>query len=732
MRLIIVSNRLPVVVSKENETYSLTKSAGGLVSGLSDYLRALQKSSSSITDFLWMGWPGMSIAQEDENLIRKKIKKVFKAAPVFFSKTLMDKVYLGFCNRTIWPLFHYFPNYSKFEMENWQMYKKMNEIFCAELLKTIRPDDIIWIHDYHLMLLPDLLRKKIKNPIGFFLHIPFPGYEMYRTLQKEPRTEILKGLLGADLIGFHTHDYTQYFLRCVLRILGLENYMGEIAHHDRIVKVSTFPMGIDFTKFHDMNVAPFRSSKPKENEKKIILSVDRLDYTKGIIKRLQGFELFLKRNPQWHKKVYLNMIVVPSRTGVQSYQEIKSNLDQLVGKINGDYSCFNWTPIIYQFTSLPHKELIAQYRMSNVSLLTPLRDGMNLVAKEYIASLTDKKGVLILSEFTGAAKELNESIIINPNNIDEIADAIEEALNVPDKTQIRANTIMQERLKRYDVNRWANDFIEKLKEIHEESTTSYDQKKLKPQIKAKLLKNYKKAQNRLLILNYDGILIPPTKEYREAKPDPELILLLKDLAKKANMDIIIISGCSKDYMDRWFSRLPVNMTAEHITWIKKADKKTWQLLKPMSTEWKEKIISILEIYTDRLPGSIIEEKDMSVSWYYHKSDIEQSSYISKALVDNLLSITQNMNLQVFHGNKMVEVYYGIDKSEVAQHWLNQKNYDFILALSADWSDEELFHNLPEHSYSIKIGHIYTEARYILKDQKDAVKLLTDLRRKTKK
>lgn len=698
---------------------------------MSDFLKSLGKSAHGISDFLWLGWPGMSIEASDEQLIRDEIKQIFKASPVFFSQSLMDKVYLGFCNRTIWPLFHYFPQYSQFEMENWTAYLKMNQIYRDELLKIIKPDDIIWIHDYHLMLLPKLLREKIANPIGFFLHIPFPAYEMYRTLQKEPRTEILKGLLGSDQVGFHTHDYTQYFLRCVLRILGRENHMGEIAYHDRIVKVSTFPMGIDYAKFHGMRVAPYRSAKPGPRDKKIVLSVDRLDYTKGILNRLQGFELFLKRNPDWHKKVSMNMIVVPSRTGVESYREIKNSLDQLVGKINGSFGCFNWVPIVYQFTSLPHKQLIAQYRRSNVSLLTPLRDGMNLVAKEYVASLRDKKGVLILSEFTGAAKELSESIIINPNNIDEIADAIEEALTVPVKLQIKNNTIMQQRLKRYNVTHWAEDFIENLVEIHKGYTKTYRKKKITPQTKAKIYRNFREARNRVLILDYDGILIPFSKDYHESRPSPRILKLLKDLNKKAKMDILINSGRSRSYMDKWFAKLNLNMTAEHVTWIKEAGEKEWKLLKPHCNDWKEEIMPILEIYTDRLPGSIIEEKELSVSWYYHRSDIEQASYISRELVDNLLPVTNNMNVHVQYGNKVVEVYNsGISKPELVKHCLDRKKYDFILALAADWSDEELFPILPEYSFSIKIGKIYTNARYKLRSQAEAIALLEYLRRKS--
>jgi trehalose 6-phosphate synthase/phosphatase len=284
----------------------------------------------------------------------------------------MNSFYLGFCNKTIWPLFHYFPNYAVFNREHWDVYKRVNSIFRDQLLAVIEPGDIIWVHDYHLMLLPRLLREKVSNPIGFFLHIPFPAYEMFRMLPDENRKGLLSGLLGADLIGFHTHDYSQYFLRCVLRILGIENHMGRIDFPDRTVRVDTFPMGVDYNKFNKLVT---RNPDPVLPEKdcKIILSVDRQDYSKGILKRLQGFGLFLQKYPQWHGKVCMSMIVVPSRIGLDSYREIKSSLDELVGFINGEYGTFKWTPVIYQYTSLPHETLISLFRMCEVALLTPLR-----------------------------------------------------------------------------------------------------------------------------------------------------------------------------------------------------------------------------------------------------------------------------------------------------------------------------------------------------------------------
>lgn len=727
MRLVIVSNRLPISISKEDGEFSFTKSAGGLVSGISDFLESLGKSQSEISDYLWMGWPGTSVDEKDQDFIREKVQKDYNASPVFLSEELMELFYLGFCNKTIWPIFHYFPNYASFENEYWENYKNVNEIFCEELLKVIRPGDIIWVHDYHLMLLPAMLGHKVDNPIGFFLHIPFPSFELYRMFARESRREILEGLLGADVVGFHTHDYSQYFLQSVLRILGKENHMGTITLPGRIVKVGTFPMGIQYEKFHNMDVSPFDATKPGEGQQKIVLSVDRLDYSKGILNRLQGFELFLSKYPQWHHKVYLKMIVVPSRTGVSFYQNIKRRLDELVGNINGNYGNSDWTPIIYQYTSLPHKELISLYRRSHVSLITPLRDGMNLVAKEYVASLQDQKGVLILSEFTGAARELSESLIINPNNIDEIADGIAEALSIPDEDQIRHNKIMQKRLKRYNVTKWAHDFVTNLISTSKSSDKVSDKKVIGPDTIDKILENYEKASQRLIILNYDGTLVPYGRNPRQARPTEDLLNLLNSLSRNKNTDIVIISGRAKEDLDEWLGQTHVNLNAEHGCWIRQANSKKWRLFKPLSSEWKQEIIPILELYTDRLPGSFIEEREFSVSWHYHKADIEQAQFLTREVNDHLLSITTNIGVQVLNGHKVITVSNsGVNKGELALHWLSRHNYEFVIAIGAGWSDELMFETLPKHAWTIKVGMVGTSARHVIKNQAEAIEFLKSL------
>jgi len=373
MKLIMVSNRLPLTVSEGKQHLKFLPSAGGLVSGLSDYLDSMKDVSLSEFDHLWVGWPGNPISEKNKQAVKEILTRDFKSSPVFIAQNLIDNFYNGFCNKTIWPLFHYYPSQASYEEDEWEAYIKVNELFFQALSELIEPTDKVWIHDYHLMLLPRLLREKYKDlSIGFFLHIPFPVYEIFRLLPRKWQLKIIEGLLGSDLIGFHTHDYTQYFLRCVLSILGYENNMGVIVLEDRIVKAETFPMGINFKKFSSL-AASNEIAKEQKNLKKIlsdfkiILSIDRLDYTKGIINRLEGYENFLANNPHWHGKAVLMMVVVPSRIGVEHYRIMKRRIDEQVGKINGKFGTISWIPIIYQDKFLPSNKLVALYRESEVA-----------------------------------------------------------------------------------------------------------------------------------------------------------------------------------------------------------------------------------------------------------------------------------------------------------------------------------------------------------------------------
>lgn len=369
----------------------------------------------------------------------------------------IEKYYEGYSNSTIWPLCHYFYSYIQFKTEYWEAYKEVNRLFCEAVLPHIEDDDIIWVQDYQLMLLPKMIRDKKPNVnIGYFHHIPFPSYELFRVLPD--KEEVLEGLLGADLIGFHTHDYMRHFISAIYRVLDLNCNLDEIRLKDRVVHVDAFPMGINYEQYHNASKLPTvvqkaKILKRKMGEQTTILSVDRLDYSKGILHRLEGFAEFLKNHLEFHEKVSLAMIVVPSRDEVQLYADLKMKIEQTIGQINGMYSTIGWTPIYYFYRSFNFNELIAMYLNAEIALVTPLRDGMNLVAKEYLATQRENNAVLILSEMAGAANELTDAIIINPNDKKEIEDALVQALSMSDKEKGERLSQMQKLIARNDVKK---------------------------------------------------------------------------------------------------------------------------------------------------------------------------------------------------------------------------------------------------------------------------------------
>lgn len=732
MRLFIVSNRLPFTVTEKEGRIGFEKSSGGLISGISDYLNSFKDSSWTKIEYIWTGWPGFAISKDLQNEVKQKGMSEFCAYPIFISNKDMENFYYGFCNKTIWPLFHCFPTYTIYDEDFWNCYKQINEDFLNAIVNILKPDDILWIHDYHLMLLPKLIREKMPEAqIGFFLHIPFPPYDIFRLLPNAWRIEILEGLLGADLIGFHIIEYTQNFLRCVLRLLGYDHNIGEINTGNRIVKVDTFPMGINFEKFFTSqdNIQvqdEIKNLKEHFGGIKTILSVDRLDYTKGILNRLEGYELFLEKNPNRHKKVQLLLIVVPSRIGVERYARMKNKIDELVGKINGRFGGVGWTPIQYQYKNLPFEQLAALYSVSDIALITPLRDGMNLIAKEYVATKRDKKGVLILSEMAGAAKELAEAIVINPSHKGEIARALEEAVEMSVEEQVRRNEAMQKRLSDYNVIRWAGDFIGELKEVSEQRKR-FGARVLSSKDREGLIRDFKNSRLRIIFLDYDGTLVGFDKEPQKAKPDEEIIKLLKLIKQHPQTEIVLISGRTRDTLTNWFGMLNIGLIAEHGAWVKEKSKR-WQLIKSLTNDWKPRLLPLFKMYVDRLPGSFIKEKEFSLVWHYRGADPELASVRAKELMDDLVSLTANIDLQILQGNKVVEIRNsGINKGVAAVYLLSKENYDFVLAIGDDWTDEDLFKILPQKAYSLKVGIGSSYARYNLMGYKEVLRLLEEIK-----
>ncbi|GJQ20213.1 MAG: bifunctional alpha,alpha-trehalose-phosphate synthase (UDP-forming)/trehalose-phosphatase [Bacteroidia bacterium] len=730
-RLVILSNRLPFTVRERAGDLRFTASVGGLATGLSAFLRSLETADSMVSDYLWVGWPGSTVSDGMKARVRREAAERFKSSPIFLSSEEMDLFYHGFCNETLWPLFHYFPSITTYRESHWKQYQEVNKVFAERVAEILKPDDIVWVHDYQLMLVPRLLRHYApQNPIGFFLHIPFPSFEIFRLIPQEWRREILTGLMGADLVGFHTYEYTQNFLRCVLRILGTGHTMGSIILHDRLVKAETFPMGIDVAHFSEAAKSPEVQREREAIRKslkadKVILSVDRLDYTKGILNRLEAYEFLLENFKELRRKVVLVMIVVPSRVAVKQYERMKKQIEETVGRINGKFGSVRWTPIIYQYKALPFHPLVAFYTVSDVALVTPLRDGMNLVAKEYIASRNDETGVLILSEMAGAAKELGEAVIINPNYREEVAGAMRTALEMPPEEQKRRNRIMRDRIRRYDVVRWAQDFVSQVLSVRDVQKSFYS-KLLTEQMKEEMAERYRRSRSRGIYLDYDGTLSPFTLHPEDAAPSENVLGVLKNLAKDPKNNVTIISGRKREVLGQWFRSMPIRLVAEHGVWVREPQD-DWKMTKPINNSWKGAIMPIFELYADRLPGSFVEEKEFSVVWHYRAADPEHSESLAAELMDTLMGFTANIDAQVMRGNKIIEVRpLGITKGTIGEELIQRANDEFVLFIGDDWTDEDLFKVLPSTAYSVKVGMARTHARYMVQGVQDVLALLAFL------
>ncbi|KAI0319203.1 glycosyltransferase family 20 protein [Amylostereum chailletii] len=496
--LIVVSNRLPVTISKDaSGEYHFKMSSGGLVSALS----GTKKSMS----FTWIGWPGFYIPPKERAIVDKRLAEEYSCQAVYLDDDVADRHYNGFSNSILWPLFHYHPGEMNFDEENWLAYRQANLAFAQVVRQQIRPGSMVWVQDYHLMLLPMFLRglvtassempeytkaelEKITDgvnveedlssaggdvtipgvKIGYFLHTPFPSSEIYRILPV--RREILLGVLYSDLIGFHTYDYARHFLSSCTRILGLPTMPNGVEFDGRLAHVGTFPIGIDPTSFTD-NLKKESVQKriaaleQRFNGVKVIVGVDRLDYIKGVPQKLHALELFLTQHPEWIGKVVLAQLAVPSRQDVEEYQNLRATVNELVGRINGRFGTVEFMPIHFMHKSLPFDELCALYAVSDVCLVSSTRDGMNLVSYEYIACQQARQGVMILSEFAGAAQSLNGSLVVNPWDSQQVADAIHEAVTMPADVRAENHRKLYKYVNKYSAAFWGTSFVREMQRI---------------------------------------------------------------------------------------------------------------------------------------------------------------------------------------------------------------------------------------------------------------------------
>jgi len=562
-----------------------------------------------------------------------------------------------------------------------------------------------------------MIRNRLPDAsIGFFLHIPFPSFEIFRLMPRHYREGIIKGLLGSDLIGFHTHDYTQHFLKSVKRTTGFEVRENVIYTNVRLIKADAFPIGIDYEKFHSASLNP-KVIREKEkirkylSNQKLIFSVDRLDYSKGLSLRLKGFEAFLEKYPEWHSNVVFNMVVVPSRVNIEKYRDMKREIESTVGRINGKYSTLAWRPIIYQYRSLSFSEMIALYDISDVGLITPLRDGMNLVAKEYIASQTENKGVLILSEMAGASAELSEALIINPNDNIEMAGAIFRALEMKQEEKKIRLRRMQQRISTYNVFTWALDFFNQVIDIKTQQNLN-SIRSVNSSITDRIITDYRNAGSRILFLDYDGTLVSFAKYPELAVIDKTTLGIIRKLVLDPLNQVVIISGRDKDFLEKQFHNIKLTLVAEHGYFIKKPGEH-WDSAIKADLKWKESVIPILKEYVNRCNGTFIEEKTGSLAWHYRNADPDFAQLRLHELRDDLSEIIRTTtNFEILEGNKVLEIKSGrYDKGQAAKMLIGNKHFDFVLGAGDDKTDELLFKALSDKDYTIRIGLSPTSARY---------------------
>ena len=713
---IIVSNRLPIRITKVENSYKFIATSGGLATGM--------KSVHEHEHSLWVGWPGIGIDEiENEDwfpLEKSLIKNNY--APVTLTKQEVDNFYYGLANKCLWPLFHYFIEFSIFNESHWESYVDVNQKFANRVLENIETGDTVWIHDYQLLLCPQMIRDVRPDVhIGFFLHIPFPSFEIFRIFPW--REKLLKGMLGADLIGFHTFDYERHFLSSVKRILRLDVDFNRVANGLREVVVNTFPMGIDYNKFHNAATTHFKQKNREKSELKkqlelhkkgdesgkLILSIDRLDYTKGVVNRIKAFDLFLTKYPEYQEKVRLVMLTVPSRADVPEYMRLKKETDELVGRINGKYATVNWTPIWYYYRAMDFDDLIDLYMTSDIAMITPVRDGMNLVAKEFVATRVSGDGVLILSEMAGASKELFEAVLVNPFDRNAMADALKQAITMPLDEQKRRNVEMQKRLRRYSVEYWAKEFMQAL-QLHSEMKANVNTSKVDANNQQHIVDAFHNAQRKAIVLDYDGTLVSFHENPEAATPDQNLVELLQSLCLQPNTDIAIISGRDQAFIEKWFGDLPLRLVAEHGHYVRPKEKK-WTASSRGDKQWMDDIKPIFESFMDRTPGTFIEEKHNSLVWHYRKTDpelaagrvVELKTVLSSLISDQLSMMDMDKALEVIDRQ--------IDKGTAVAEMIGQHPYDFILCIGDDVTDENMFVALPDDAFTIKVGKKPTIASY---------------------
>lgn len=715
-RLIVVSNRLPVTLKKpENGDWEFHVSAGGLVSGFAGV--------KSKIPFIWVGWTGIEVDPIDQDLLRARFLDENSCYPVYLKEEDAELYYNGFCNDVLWPLFHYVPlpivssdGERKFDAKYWQAYSKANHRFSDAVMQIYQPGDLIWVQDYHLMLLPSLLRKRLPDAtIGFFLHTPFPSSEVYRILPA--RNKVLQGVLAADLIGFHTYDYASHFLSVCTRILGLESSPKGVRYKDHFAFVGIFPIGIDPTVWMDALQSTsvkerIRELEDKFRDKKVVLGVDRLDYIKGVPQKLMAFEKMLASHPVWKDNVVLVQIGVPSRTAVHEYKKLVSQTNELVGRINAQHGTVKQAPIIFINQSVGFQDLCALYAVADVALVTSVRDGMNLVSYEYVVCQQDRHGVLVLSEFAGSANSLSSAIRVNPWNIEEMAQTLHEALTLPERERRLKHQRLFQYVKKHTAAFWAKSFVDELQHIEANMKAKVSDKPVQSLLRTQvdILPEMHARQRRLLFLEYEGTLVEAVAIPDMANPSDTIVRFLQRLSSQPENFVYIISGRSKDTLENWFGDIDCGLISEHGCDFLHPGGDVWQSVVDLTNDgWKESVVPILQYFKERTPGAHLEIKEKTITWHFCHADPLFGSWQAKELQLLLAESCVNLPVEVVSGPKYLELRpENVAHVAAVERIISERpdGVDFVFAIGSDKGDEEVFSYL-RNNVRTHDGRVYT-------------------------
>ena len=710
-RLLVVSNRLPVALLQEDSEWKTKRTEGGLATAMDPIL----KNEGGV----WIGWTGSK--DEAPAAVLAKLRKEESCVAVDLPADLVDKFYEGYANEGLWPLFHTFIARFHFDSDNWRAYNEANRRFCAAVVNEYQPGDRIWVHDYHLMLLPSLLRERIPEAaIGFFLHIPFPASDVFAILPRGE--ELLAGLIGADLLAFQTHQHVQHFRMSLRRLAGIESAADRLNIPGREVRLQALPIGIAPQEYLDWReTAETREQLEKMQSqyegRRVIVAVDRLDYTKGIPERLRTFRRLLNSEPEFRGKIVLLQVAVPSRENIESYQLLRDEVHELISGINGEFGTADWVPIVYIHRGISKPELVAMYERADVAWVSPLRDGMNLVAKEYVACHPDGDGVLVLSSFAGAAAEMGEALLVNPYDQERTAWTVTRALTMGSKEKAIRMRALHERVIRNDVFAWSERFLSMLDEAlraRDEHTPG-----LSPPLPFhEVLAAYGEANKRLLLLDYDGTLVPLTMLPGEAMPPRSLLTLLEQLTSDPANLVYVISGRRAADLEAWLGEVPrLGLAGEHGTRWRRPESEQWEG-RAAEAEWKDTVRPILNHFVDRVPDSFLEEKEFSLVWHYRTVKQESGEWLATELVAILEGMLAETDLRTYRGHKIVEIKpiwanKGAFGNDLVAAYLEPQA--FIFSAGDDQTDEDLFARLPAGAWSVHVGSGASKAPYRISD-----------------